>query len=689
MEGRKRTSVAQFLVLLGCVSLCWARSEDGGKLIGKLNSYHHQVEGTVYAVDEYTFLIKGFMYDGNGIDTFFWAGTTPNVGPQGFIVPNEDGRTNVLRRYLNEDITLRLPERKLLTKVRWLAIYDLSRLESFGDVTIPEGFEPPQKIVLNKMSSKSTAIQTGRVVIHDTKTIVIEDFNYDGTGEEVYFWVGIGPQAHSKGTKIPDEHGYMTPLRKYKKKRVELELPGVMTVNTIDWLAVYDIKRQEVLGSIIVPEDLNVPPSLIKIIHHESGLPNCEQLHKELQLSWDVFGDQVTLELTGRVGEDDYIAFGMSGSETEPKMEGADVVVAYMEGFLGYIVDYNISSYMPCTELLGTHKGVCSDDLFGGYQDYQMHKATRDNGINSFTFRRRLKTPDTGDTPYPASGPAQTVWAMGHLDLLKRPTIHYAWSKVSQPIEFVKKKGEKNCFAFTKSNLKDLKPWGPFVLADPAMREFEARLGPDGGPRGYEGITSGDPMTGLAWYINGYLTPDIYIRRNTEYRFKVEGGSSPYNPTTYHPLIITDEPHGGYSQLTEDQKKSVRVLAGIEYTRRGDSRPSAAGRLCLWKHMPEVDRRRDAEFTSFVRFRNSLDMQCSDGEPATLVVKANKSWPDVVYYNSWTGQNMGWRIHILDEVDPEKILEQVKGGQVRWRADGTLVFFLFTLYSIFMTTLLL
>lgn len=45
--------------------------------------------------------------------------------------------------------------------------------------------------------------------------------------------------------------------------------------------------------------------------------------------------------------------------------------------------------------------------------------------------------------------------------------------------------------------------------------------------------------TGLTWYINGFLAPDIYIKRNTKYRFMVEGGSNPYDPRSYHPMIIT------------------------------------------------------------------------------------------------------------------------------------------------------
>lgn len=63
-----------------------------GKYLGKINSYHHQVSGDIYAVDEYTFLLTNFNYDGNGADTFFWAGASNRPGPQGFIVPDEYGK---------------------------------------------------------------------------------------------------------------------------------------------------------------------------------------------------------------------------------------------------------------------------------------------------------------------------------------------------------------------------------------------------------------------------------------------------------------------------------------------------------------------------------------------------------------------------------------------------------------------
>ena len=36
---------------------------------------------------------------------------------------------------------------------------------------------------------------------------------------------------------------------------------------------------------------------------HTSTLPNCEPLHRDLQVSWEIFGPAITLEVAGRVGK--------------------------------------------------------------------------------------------------------------------------------------------------------------------------------------------------------------------------------------------------------------------------------------------------------------------------------------------------------------------------------------------------
>lgn len=45
--------------------------------------------------------------------------------------------------------------------------------------------------------------------------------------------------------------------------------------------------------------------------------------------------------------EDEYMAFGISGSETSSQMIGSDLAIAYMDGLLGTTADYNISGKFP------------------------------------------------------------------------------------------------------------------------------------------------------------------------------------------------------------------------------------------------------------------------------------------------------------------------------------------------------
>lgn len=40
--------------------------------------------------------------------------------------------------------------------------------------------------------------------------------------------------------------------------------------------------------------------------------------------------------------------------------------------------------------MLGQNKGVCRDDVVGGLDSFQLHTHTRENGINTITFRRTL-----------------------------------------------------------------------------------------------------------------------------------------------------------------------------------------------------------------------------------------------------------------------------------------------------------
>lgn len=112
-----------------------------------------------------------------------------------------------MEKYFNKDFTLKLPEDKKITEIRWLAIYDLNTQNDFGDILIPENFEPPQPQTGGSFWKKSHNISSGSIEILDSKTIKIPDFTYDGTGKKTFFLGGVGPQPTNKGFKIPDELG--------------------------------------------------------------------------------------------------------------------------------------------------------------------------------------------------------------------------------------------------------------------------------------------------------------------------------------------------------------------------------------------------------------------------------------------------------------------------------------------------
>ena len=213
------------------------------------------------------------------------------------------------------------------------------------------------------------------------------------------------------------------------------------------------------------------------------------------------------------------------------------------------------------------------------------------------------------------------------------------------------RKSEKNCFDFTVP--KDfptikVKPWGPLRLLNRTLTTFYARIGDAGGAKGYLGSTgSGSP--GIVWYMNGLLAPILYVKRGRTYNFRVEGGNNPYNAHLYHPLYITNDPNGGFVEYTEAERKKYQVYAGIEFDRKGRPSPTSAGRLCAWLPPDGFDKRKADNLHSFIQYRSALNYTCEDGNAAILQWTPNSSVPDLVYYQSYTHRNMGYKIVVLDD----------------------------------------
>lgn len=108
---------------------------------------------------------------------------------------------------MNKEFTLKLPDNKKITDIKWFAVYDIWSQNTFGDIYILDEFEPPKVQTVPKLEGKSNGVDSESIEIIDAKTLRIPQFEYDGLAKRAHFWVGVGPQPGSKGDIVPDEYG--------------------------------------------------------------------------------------------------------------------------------------------------------------------------------------------------------------------------------------------------------------------------------------------------------------------------------------------------------------------------------------------------------------------------------------------------------------------------------------------------
>ena len=87
-------------------------------------------------------------------------------------------------------------------------------------------------------------------------------------------------------------------------------------------------------------------PSGDNVLTPPSTYDNCEPLNDELQVSWtvDQMEDRVFFQLCGCVDAGDYMAFGLSGSDSAVQMVGADAIVTWHDSEGTGAVDYYLAS---------------------------------------------------------------------------------------------------------------------------------------------------------------------------------------------------------------------------------------------------------------------------------------------------------------------------------------------------------
>jgi len=70
----------------------------------------------------------------------------------------------------------------------------------------------------------------------------------------------------------------------------------------VHWVAVYDFVADKSLAYVNIPSNAHIPPSLLQVVSYESSLPNCQALHRDFYVAWDVLGQTITFELIALAG---------------------------------------------------------------------------------------------------------------------------------------------------------------------------------------------------------------------------------------------------------------------------------------------------------------------------------------------------------------------------------------------------
>ncbi|XP_028157602.1 protein Skeletor, isoforms B/C isoform X2 [Ostrinia furnacalis] len=628
-----------------------------------LTQYAHGIRGQVFAVDEHTVFVKGFAYDGTGPDAYFWVGDTPQPSPEGTLVPYPEDYTTrdppILTAHSNSDILLRLPGGKRLRDIKWISVWCRRFTVNFGDVFIPPGLDPPRPRVLPEFKRLAHGLRSGNISVLDAKTFYIPNLHYDGAGPDAYFWVGNGTEPSPFGTKVPNEMGSLHPLRGYQGEDIEIQLPGKLTAHDVDWLAVWCVEYRHNFGHVYIPKDLDVPPALgqTKITPAwwynptssttsqtpYSAANNCKEiLDKRLQIRWEIQGDHVQITLAARLRKDQYMAFGISGAEGKPAMLGADVVVAFWNSKTNKpeAVDYTISHLAQCDG----SQGVCPDARVGGSNDAVLVSGNQKSGVTTITYRRPLAAKDYAkDKEVMTTRSQSVIAAFGPLNTRSEANAHSFMdtTRIDVQLDFGAM-NDNTCIGLAEIAPDGPPAWPARVIA--GASNFSARIGPTGGVRGYTPLT-GHPSWGIAWYINDQLIPEIYVERGKTYTFIVEGGDDRTNPAKFHPFYISDSSEGGFGQKKEEERRKQRVFAGVAYDNEGYPYPTAVGRYCEWTHKT-IDQ--SAVTETFEDYMKTLQLECNDGEPAVLNWTVAHETPDLVYYQCYTHNNLGWKIHVVD-----------------------------------------
>ncbi|CAB3367209.1 Hypothetical predicted protein [Cloeon dipterum] len=621
--------------------------------LGSLSGIHHVSSDPVVIVDAQTFLVPNFSYDGEAPDAKFWVGSGETPTPQGIKVADENGSFDPLKKYDSKTLVITLPGTLTVHEIGHFGVWCEAFAVDFGHVKVPPyALVPPSLRMLNVSPQKPKSL---------------EDIFYSYPELQV---AASSPERRLSANFFPQDVQPVTfkpPLRLYHPPASTYALASNPQP------LVYVPPQRQVYHFYTQPQqDYYVGEQQQQLT---SSRLNCQVLHEssEFEVRWALAGESAVIQLVGKIDSGDYMAFGLSGDVSKTKMIGGDAVVAWIdpEDNQGYAVDYYLEGKSQCAG----SRGSCPDNnLRDETASVRLLNSAMVNGYTIVTYQRALQGSDEYDKPIFNNGTEQAViWGIGPLNSKKEVSFHSIYPKGNVKLNF-NRYPEWNCQkpeegSTPSSALTDLekemsvsaatpKPveapkdaWSipPIPCYEPEDGVFYAQMGPTGGKRGYSAIT-GHVGWGISWFINGLLIPEINVVRGKSYTFVVEGGDNIDIPARYHPFYITDDAVGGYEHKTSEERKAIKVFAGVKFDKRGRATPTGTGRFCNWT--PSPDHAAD-DSPSFGAYQQTLKLECDEGEPGILQWTPDNNTPDTVYYQCYTHRYLGWKINVHDSCDQQ------------------------------------
>ncbi len=149
-----------------------------------LSTVSHGVRGTATILDENTYRVDNFHYDGFGITVYFYLGATDTRAD--FLQGLSTGPDLIGTPYNGGSITIDLPPGKTFDDYRAVSVWCTAAGVSFGSGTfmpyVRAGWQAP-------LSTVSHGVR-GTVTLVDADTFRVDNFYYDGLGISVFFYLG-------------------------------------------------------------------------------------------------------------------------------------------------------------------------------------------------------------------------------------------------------------------------------------------------------------------------------------------------------------------------------------------------------------------------------------------------------------------------------------------------------------------